>query len=173
MLALPGGAYVYQGQELGLEEVTDLPEDLLQDPTWERSGRTVRGRDGCRVPIPWEKDGPSLGFGPGRPWLPQPESWSALSVGAQDRDPGSTLELYRTALRLRRELLPGEEMQWLESPAGSLAFRRPSPGGAVVCVVNVRADAVALPAHDEVLLTSVPLTGDALPADAAAWLRVS
>jgi alpha-glucosidase len=174
MLALPGGAYVYQGQELGLAEVTDLPEDVLQDPTWERSGRTVRGRDGCRVPIPWEKGGPSLGFGPGRPWLPQPEAWSELSVEAQQGVAGSTLELYRAALRLRRELLRGETMEWLTSPARTLVFRRDTPDGAsVVCVVNLGATPVPLPAYDEVLLTSAPLDSDGLPPDTAAWVRVS
>jgi len=64
MLALPGSAYLYQGEELGLWEVEDLPEEVLEDPIWERSGRTVRGRDGCRVPIPWEGDAPPFGFGP-------------------------------------------------------------------------------------------------------------
>ena len=173
MLALPGGAYVYQGEELGLEEVRDLPEELLQDPTWERSGHTVRGRDGCRVPIPWTEDGPSLGFGPGAPWLPQPAGWSALSVAAQEGVDGSTLELYRAALRLRRDLLLAEGMEWLESPAGSLAFRRQAADGpAVVCVVNLGAEAVPLPAHDEILLSSGPVLDGRLPTDTAAWLRV-
>ncbi|HEX6937108.1 MAG TPA: alpha-amylase family glycosyl hydrolase [Actinomycetes bacterium] len=173
MLALPGGAYVYQGEELGLEEVRDLPEELLQDPTWERSGHTVRGRDGCRVPIPWTEDGPSLGFGPGDPWLPQPAGWSALSVAAQEGVDGSTLELYRAALRLRRDLLLSEGMEWLESPAGSLAFRRQAADGpAVVCVVNLGAEAAPLPAHDEILLSSSPVLDGRLPTDTAAWLRV-
>ena len=82
-LALPGSTYLYQGEELGLPEVVDLPEEVLADPIWERSGHQVRGRDGCRVPIPWTRSGPSLGFGSGAPWLPQPPSWSELSVEAQ------------------------------------------------------------------------------------------
>jgi alpha-glucosidase len=172
MLGLPGSAYVYQGEELGLEEVTDLPDEVLQDPTWERSGHTVRGRDGCRVPIPWEQDGPSLGFGAGSPWLPQPAAWSARSVEAQAGDAGSTLELYRSALRVRRELLLGPGMEWLESPAGTLAFSRSTPdGGSVTCLVNVSAGSVPLPAYDEVLVTSAALDGDALPTDTAVWLR--
>ena len=122
MLALPGGAYVYQGEELGLEEVEDLPEELLQDPTWLRSGHTVRGRDGCRVPVPWTTDGPSLGFGPGEPWLPQPSAWSAISVQAQSGVAGSTLGLYREALAFRRSNLLGFDLEWLDSPAGSLAL---------------------------------------------------
>jgi alpha-glucosidase len=126
------------------------------------------------VPIPWEQNGPSLGFGPGRPWLPQPEAWSELSVEAQQGVAGSTLELYRAALRLRRELLRGETMEWLTSPARTLVFRRDTPDGAsVVCVVNLGATPVPLPAYDEVLLTSAPLDGDGLPPDTAAWVRVS
>jgi alpha-glucosidase len=172
LLGLPGGAYVYQGQELGLEEVTDLPEEVLQDPTWERSGHTVRGRDGCRVPMPWERNGPSLGFGPAAPWLPQPPSWAELSVEAQEGVTGSTLELYRGALRLRRELLQGEDMEWLESPRGTLAFRRGATDGAsVVCVVNFGPQAVPLPAHDELLTASAPVEAGELPMDVAVWLR--
>ncbi|MEO8518585.1 MAG: glycoside hydrolase family 13 protein, partial [Dermatophilaceae bacterium] len=84
MLALPGSAYVYQGEELGLPDSTDMPDDLRQDPTWPRSGHTERGRDGCRVPMPWEGDRPSYGFGPtGLTWLPQPASYAALAVDRQ------------------------------------------------------------------------------------------
>jgi alpha-glucosidase len=172
MLALPGGAYVFQGDELGLEEVTDLPEELLQDPTWERSGHTVRGRDGCRVPIPWERSGPSLGFGGGPGWLPQPEHWSTLSVAAQSGVDGSTLELYRAALGLRRGLR-GETLDWLDSDDAVLAFRREYDGaGAVVCMVNLGAEPTGLPAG-ELLLVSDALTAGSLPADTAAWLRVT
>ncbi len=174
MLALPGSAYVYQGEELGLPEVVDLPEDVLADPIWERSGHTVRGRDGARVPVPWERDGPSLGFGAGEPWLPQPATWAELSVEAQEGVEGSTLETYRSALLLRRRLLRTPGMEWLDSPPGSLMFRRDAiDGGSVVCAVNLGPDAVAFPAYDEILLTSDPLDGDALPPDTAAWLRVT
>ena len=103
MLALPGGAYVYQGEELGLPEVEDLPDEVLQDPTWEQSDRTDRGRDGCRVPIPWSGDEPSFGFSPegagAPPWLPQPHSWAALTVESQTGDDASTLELSSRALK--------------------------------------------------------------------------
>jgi len=172
MLALPGGAYVYQGEELGLEEVTDLPEELLQDPTWTRSGHTVRGRDGCRVPVPWTTNGPSLGFGPAAGWLPQPPQWSRLSVQAQAGKPGSTLELFRAALLLRRERLGGGEMAWLDSPVTALVFRRETPAGATVCAVNLGDEPLPLPAHRSVLLASAELDGAALPPDAAAWLAV-
>jgi alpha-glucosidase len=172
MLALPGSAYVYQGEEVGLPEVVDLPEEVLADPIWERSGHRVRGRDGSRVPIPWTRSGPSFGFGTGQPWLPQPAGWADLSVEAQDGVEGSTLELYRAALRLRRTL-PGEDLEWVESAPATLSFRRRAVDGTVLgCVVNLGSEPVALPAYDEVLLASRPLDGDRLPGDAAVWLRL-
>jgi alpha-glucosidase len=172
-LALPGSTYLYQGEELGLNEVLDLPDEVLADPIWERSLHTVRGRDGCRVPIPWAKDGPSLGFGDGEPWLPQPASWSDLSVEAQVGVEGSTLELYRQALRVRSETLRGTAMTWVDGPDGVLTFRRETPeGGEVLIVVNVSSGSVPLPAYDEVLVASGGLDDIGLPADTAVWLRV-
>ena len=170
MLALPGGAYLYQGEELGLEEVRDLPEELLQDPTWERSGHTVRGRDGCRVPIPWKTSGPSLGFGSGLGWLPQPTHWAQLSVQAQEADRSSMLWLYRDALRLRRELpqlgATGGELTWVGDETDVLGFTR---GSGFVCVVNTGSASIPLPPGN-VVLASVGLDDDRLPPDAAAWI---
>jgi alpha-glucosidase len=171
LLALPGGAYLYQGEELGLPEVEDLPEDTLQDPTWERSGHTVRGRDGCRVPLPWSGDAPPFGFtAPGvRPWLPQPPGWRALTAERQRADPTSTHALYRAALALRRGLpgLAGEDLTW-DDGAGQdvLAFRR---GPGFRCVVNLGPEPVPLAGWGEVRLAS-DRTADALPPDTAVWL---
>ena len=181
MLALPGSAYVYQGEELGLPDVVDLPEEALADPIWERSGHTERGRDGCRVPIPWTVDGPSFGFGSGAPWLPQPPSFADLSVQAEQGVEGSTLELYRRALECRRALAVAEAAtpaDWLSSPEGSLSFRRTTVDGvSVVCVVALTSDPVPLPASDEVLVGTGELATGAdgapvLPGDSAVWLRV-
>ncbi|MET9268925.1 glycoside hydrolase family 13 protein [Kribbella sp. NPDC003557] len=171
-LALPGGAYIYQGDELGLPEVEDLPEDVLDDPTWERSGHTVRGRDGCRVPIPWSGSEPPYGFGPGseQPWLPQPADWAGLTAEAQAGDPGSHLNLYKEALRLRREhpALGEGRLAWDESAGdGVLSFTR-DPG--FRCVVNLGESTVPLPPHSKVLLSSEPLTGAGLPPDTSVWL---
>jgi alpha-glucosidase len=172
-LALPGGAYLYQGEELGLPEVEDLPEDVLQDPTWERSGHTARGRDGCRVPLPWTGDRPPFGFTADgvRPWLPQPESWRELTVAAQRDDPASTLSLYRSALRLRRAL-PGlaedGPLTWRDLGDGVLAFDR---GTHFRCIVNLSDRPVPLAGQGEPVLTSSPGTAD-LPTDTAAWLRI-
>jgi alpha-glucosidase len=167
MLALPGSAYVYQGEELGLHEVADLPRELLQDPTWGRSGHRDKGRDGCRVPIPWEPQGPSLGFGPGAPWLPQPARWASQARAVQHDDPDSTLSLYRAALRVRAELGGDGALQWLERGSQRLVFRRQT---GLICAVNFGADPAGLPAGD-VLITSGPLDGGRLPTDTAAWLR--
>ncbi|MFF5980478.1 glycoside hydrolase family 13 protein [Streptomyces olindensis] len=173
MLALPGGAYVYQGEELGLPEVENLPESALQDPIWERSGHTDRGRDGCRVPIPWSGQAPPYGFGPAgaTPWLPQPDDWAGLSVEAQTGDPASMLELYRTALRIRRDhaALGDGTMTWRDAPEGILSFSR-DPGFA--CVVNLSAEPYALPGHSAVLLSSGPLSNGVLLPDQAVWLAV-
>ncbi|MDQ1494760.1 MAG: alpha-glucosidase [Actinomycetota bacterium] len=167
MLALPGSAYLYQGEELGLPEVADLPVDALRDPTWQRSGHQDKGRDGCRVPIPWEPTGPSLGFGPAAPWLPQPPEWDAVARASQEGRPASTLELYRAALRLRRELPPDTELDWIERGPDLLAFRR---SNGFVCVVNFGAAPAALPPGD-VLLTSNDLDSNGqLPTDTAAWV---
>ncbi|MGZ0148536.1 glycoside hydrolase family 13 protein [Kribbella sp. WER1] len=171
-LALPGGAYIYQGDELGLPEVEDLPEDKLDDPTWERSGHTVRGRDGCRVPIPWSGAEPPYGFGSGtgQPWLPQPAGWAPLTAEAQVDDPESHLNLYKAALRIRREhpALGEGRLVWdTEAPEGVLSFTR-DPG--FRCVVNVSDSPVTLPEHSKVLLSSEPVTDGELPPDATAWL---
>ncbi|WP_225076513.1 glycoside hydrolase family 13 protein [Streptomyces sp. CoT10] len=167
MLALPGSAYLYQGEELGLPEVADLPAEVLQDPVWEQTGRARKGRDGCRVPLPWTTTGASYGFGPGAAWLPQPPCFAAYAVEAQDGVEGSTLELYRSALRLRRKLLEGESLTWVEGgPAGVLAFAR---SGGRRCVTNLSGRAVPLP-PGEVLLSSSPLTGRRLAPDTTVWL---
>ncbi|MEU1478417.1 glycoside hydrolase family 13 protein [Streptomyces sp. NPDC005760] len=167
MLALPGSSYVYQGEELGLPEVADLPFEVLQDPIWEQTGRVRKGRDGCRVPLPWTRSGPSYGFGGGGAWLPQPEWFAEYAVEAQDGVEGSTLELYRTALRLRRKLLQGEELTWTEAgPAGVLDFVRHEGWR---CVTNLSDTAAPLPAG-EVLLTSSPLEDGLLGPDTTVWL---
>ncbi|WP_301174329.1 glycoside hydrolase family 13 protein [Actinomadura geliboluensis] len=164
-MALPGAVYLYQGEELGLPEVEDLPDDLRQDPIWTRSGHTDPGRDGCRVPLPWSGDEPPFGFG-GDPWLPQPPDWKDLTVEAQDADPGSMLRLYRDALALRREHLGDGTLTWLPSADGVLAFTRDS---GLTCVLNL-GDA-PVPLTGEVLLASGPLPDGQLPPDTAAWLR--
>jgi alpha-glucosidase len=155
MLALPGGAYVYQGEELGLPQVEDLPDEVLQDPTFFRTGGADRGRDGCRVPIPWSGDAPPFGFGPpsSRPWLPQPPGWAALTVERETAEPGSTLNLYREALRLRKQLALGEAaLEWLPAEEGVLAFRR---GDHFACVVHVDDKPHGeSPVQGEALLTS-------------------
>ncbi|MGQ4415428.1 glycoside hydrolase family 13 protein [Streptomyces sp. SAS_269] len=168
MLALPGSAYVYQGEELGLPEVADLPTAVLQDPIWEQTGHVRKGRDGCRVPLPWTPDGPSYGFGPGAAWLPQPESFASHAVAAQAGAEGSTLELYRAALRLRRKLLEGETLTWTpDAPAGVLDFART---GTWRCVTNLTERPVPLP-PGEVLLASTPLPeAGSLPPDTTVWL---
>jgi alpha-glucosidase len=168
-LALPGAAYVYNGDELGMPDV-DLPDEALQDPIWERSGHTERGRDACRIPMPWSGTEPSYGFS-SRPdtWLPMPEGWGALTADAQAGDPASIQSLYRSALALRRTspAFAGESLEWVPAPTGCLAFRRP---GGLVCLLNLSGAPVALP-EGQVLLSSAEVEGGKLPSDAAVWLQ--
>ncbi|MEV0409636.1 glycoside hydrolase family 13 protein [Streptomyces sp. NPDC050448] len=169
MLALPGSAYVYQGEELGLPEVVDLPDEVRQDPSFFKENGQDGLRDGCRVPIPWSGDQAPYGFGEGGSWLPQPAEWAGLSVAAQTGDPSSTLELYRAALRIRREraeLGAGDAVEWLQAPEGVLAFRR----GDFVCTVNTTGEAVRMSPPGTVLLASDDLTDPGvLGADTAVW----
>ncbi|GAB2694365.1 alpha-amylase family glycosyl hydrolase [Nocardia thraciensis] len=167
-LALPGAVFVYNGSELGLPDVDDLPDEVLQDPAWERSGHTERGRDGCRVPLPWEGQRPPFGFTTGTPWLPIPPEWSDHTVEAQLERLDSTLSLYRAAIDLRAERaeFAGDELDWYGSPPGCLAFRR---SGGLVCALNASDEPIPLP-PGEVLLSSAPLVGNRLPVNAAAWL---
>ncbi|WP_347755968.1 glycoside hydrolase family 13 protein [Agrococcus sp. ProA11] len=168
MLALPGSAYVYQGEELGLPEVTAIEPHQRQDPTFARTQGELWGRDGCRVPIPWEAAAPAYGFNAtGESWLPQPPEWAALAHDAQNGVAGSTLELYRRALRLRREFsLATGTLEWIDVGPTALSFRI----GAVTVVANLGHDAVDVP-RGEILLTSSPLDSASLAADEVVWVR--
>jgi alpha-glucosidase len=170
MLALPGGAYVYQGEELGLPQVEDLPDAVLQDPMFVRSGGQLRGRDGGRVPLPWSGSAPPFGFSADgvEPWLPQPPSWAALTVEAQQRDPTSMFSLHRAALRARRTLpgLHATGLRWNDAPQGVLDFSR---GEVLRCVVNLSGRPHDLP-DGEVVVTSADVEDGRLPHDACVWL---
>jgi alpha-glucosidase len=171
MLALPGSAYIYQGEELGLPEAVDLPDAARQDPTWFRTAGERYGRDGCRVPLPWSGTEPAFGFSPtGASWLPQPVSWAALSRDRQLGDGASTLSLYTTLLAARRtHRLGAGRLEWIESSdAGTLAFRN----GNVTVLANIGETAIPLP-HGNVIATSGPITDGMLPVDTAVWLDSS
>ncbi|MET3809420.1 alpha-amylase family glycosyl hydrolase [Arthrobacter sp. UYEF3] len=168
MLALPGSAYLYQGEELGLQEVGDIPDAQRQDPTFFRNKGVEIGRDGCRVPLPWAAEGASFGFGAGGAHLPQPAWFGRYAVAAQDGTEDSTLEFYRKALTLRRELQSSEDLEWLETGhAEVLHFRR---HGGWQSVTNFGDNAVELPAG-EVLISSEPLDGRLLQGNTTVWLR--
>ena len=172
LLALPGTIFVYTGQELGLEEV-DLPDELRQDPIFFRTGGAKKGRDGCRVPIPWTPDPPGYGFTAGTPWLPIPGTWGGLCVAAQERDEESTLALYRRALAARRAspAVRGGSFAWRESRAGTLAFDRATEEETVVCIVNVSAESADVP-RGELLVASRLGANGLLPPNSSAWVRL-
>ena len=181
MLGLPGSAYVYQGEELGLPEHTTLDDEERQDPTWVRSEHTERGRDGCRVPLPWSATAPAFGFSPtGASWLSQPASFAEHALDVQTCVPGSTYEMYRAALRLRREFRLGSgSLAWVDglpsqTPESVLAFVNRD----VLVVTNLGPSTVHLEGDLELLLSSADLPyghageqGVAVPTDVTVWVR--
>jgi alpha-glucosidase len=173
-LALPGSACIFQGEELGLWEVTDIPEDRLRDPYYFRTGKRELVRDGCRVPLPWRTDGPSLGFSTSHEaWLPQPKEWGDVSVTAQLDDKSSTLHFFQSILALRSTIFDGGEwgFTWEPSPTGVLVLRR---GTSFRCVVNFSGEPWPLADGDEILASTSPI-GDprVIVVNEGAWLRSS
>lgn len=167
-LALPGASYVYQGEELGLHEVWDIPLDEIQDPQWERNLRVNKGRDGCRVPLPWTSTGTSFGFGSGGSHLPQPKWFADYSVEKESGDSSSTLEMYRVAVAARKQLLTGEDFTWGALDGGQVIdFER---GAGWRSITNFGAEPVELPAGD-VVVSSSPLIDGKLDTDSTVWLR--
>ena len=183
LLALPGCTYLYQGEELGLYEVEDIAHKDLQDPTWFRnvvpqmfkgkvSGlaliHTEKGRDGCRVPLPWESRKNSFGFGKDKSHLPQPEWFKDFAVDRQDGVKDSTLTLYRSALKLRKQLQSSEELRWIKTTSVQvLHFSRPNGWQ---CITNFNGKPYKLP-EGEVLLASGPIVGGKVPANTTVWLK--
>ncbi|MDR1766949.1 MAG: glycoside hydrolase family 13 protein [Propionibacteriaceae bacterium] len=167
LMALPGSLYLYNGEELGLREVADIPDDARQDPIFFRSPGFDVGRDGCRVPLPWTPDGPSFGFGPGRANLPQPDWFADYAVSVEDADDASPLNWYRRALAARRRLIAATpaKLEWIDSPADTLHFRR---GGWRV-FTNFGDAPAPLPAG-RVALTTAPLDGGLVPGAATVWM---
>jgi alpha-glucosidase len=166
MLALPGTVFIYNGEELGLPNV-DLPDEVLQDPVWRRSGGAQRGRDGVRVPMPWSGSEPPFGFSSNAAtWLPMPQEWASRTVERQLAEQDSTLTLFRRALALRQGSRAAE-LEWLKAPKGGLLFRV----GTVVCALNAGRRPLELP-PGELLLASGPLVDGRLRPDTAAWLAL-
>lgn len=184
LMALPGCIYIYQGEELGLFEVEDLPHSALQDPHWTRNVEiksvktpvkglayihTEKGRDGCRVPIPWEKNGQSFGFSVGGSHLPQPIWFADFAVSAQSGVKNSTLELYRQALALRKKYQSTEDLTWVKTADPEvLHFVRENGWH---CIMNFSGKLHKLPAG-KVLIASGPLKDGKLPKDTCVWIKV-
>jgi alpha-glucosidase len=171
MLGLPGSAYVFQGEELGLPEVIDIPDDRRDDPTFFRTHGERYGRDGCRVPIPWEADKPAYGFNDsGASWLPQPAVFGELARDQQQGVESSTLELYRRLLSLRASHgLGSGDFSWLpDFPESTVAFRNLG----IAVIANLGTAPITLPAGD-ILASSGPLVDGQLPGDTTAWIKLA
>ena len=167
LLALPGSAYLYQGEELGLQEVVEIADHQRQDPSFFRNPGVDQGRDGCRVPLPWDADQPHNGFG-GPPHLPQPEWFARYAAAQEAQQPESFLSLYRQALSLRRQLQGDEVLEWGGLDADEV-LHLVRPGG-WESVTNFGSESVDLP-QGEVLLTSAPLEDGRLSGRSTAWIR--
>ncbi len=170
LLGLPGSAYLYQGEELGLHEVAEITPEQRQDPAFFRGGEfDGLGRDGCRVPLPWSASGASFGFGADGAHLPQPAWFAEYAVDVEAADPASTLSLYREALRLRHELQTDEALEWLETGrVDVLRFARPN-GWQIVTTFGAEPFDLGEDAA-RVVLSSLPLVGRAMPGEATAWI---
>jgi alpha-glucosidase len=168
ILALPGCTYIYQGDELGLHEVADIPETQIQDPIYHRNHKQAKGRDGCRVPLPWERAGTNFGFGTGTPHLPQPEWFGSYSVQSQELIEESPLQVFRKALALRRELQCAEEITWHKTTSKDvLHFSRPNGWN---CITNFKGGKYTMPAG-EILISSQPVVAGKISAGTTVWFK--
>ncbi|WP_309128825.1 glycoside hydrolase family 13 protein [Microbacterium sp.] len=167
MLALPGSAYLYQGEELGLPEAMEIPDEFRQDPTWFRTNGERYGRDGCRVPLPWSADAPAFGFNDtGASWLPQPAEWATFAREVEEKDADSTLNLYRRLIELRRDRSLGTgSLVWEDAGADAVAFHR----GDLHIVANLGEQPIELGEGVTFVVQSEPFAGTAVPPNAAAW----
>jgi alpha-glucosidase len=168
ILALPGSTYLYQGEELGLFEVADTPREAMQDPQWFRNPGKSRSRDGCRIPLPWAISGSSFGFGPGGSHLPQPADFGKYSVAANEADPNSVLNLYRSAIAMRKGLQCAEEIKFTFNwNRDVLHFARPNGWQSFT---NFGKSPVKLP-NGKVLLSSQLIVGSQVPGETTVWLQ--
>ncbi|MFD5213820.1 glycoside hydrolase family 13 protein [Microbacterium sp. NPDC058345] len=167
MLSLPGSAYLYQGEELGLPEAMAIPDEFRQDPTWFRTHGERYGRDGCRVPLPWSADAPAFGFNDtGASWLPQPAEWATFARDVEETDADSTLNLYRRLIELRRERSLGTgSLVWEDAGADAVAFRR----GDLHVIANLGETPIELGEGVTFVVQSENFDGTALPPNTAAW----
>jgi len=168
ILALPGSTYLFQGEELGLYEVADIPVDQIQDPMWERSHHAAKGRDGCRVPLPWSANEKSFGFSSGTPHLPQPSGFGLFAADKQDRVSGSTLEMYRNAIKIRKQILVGESFSWIENPNSNVLHFQRENGWQ--CMTNFGSDSVPLP-EGTLLIASTSESPEMLLPNTTVWVQ--
>ena len=169
ILALPGSTYIYQGDELGLHEVADIPESQIQDPVYLRNHKQEKGRDGARVPLPWKLDAKNFGFGDGRTHLPQPDWFGSYSVESQNGQAHTPLEIFRKALKLRRELQCEEELTWHKTTRNDvLHFSRPNGWH---CITNFKGGKYPIP-KGEILLATQAIVNGKIPAGTTVWFKV-
>lgn len=170
-----GALYLYQGEELGLPD-GDMPDEARQDPVFHQSNGQEVGRDGCRVPLPWDPaSGANVGFSPtgaAPAWLPQQEDWAERAASVQAQDPDSMLNLYRRALAERRGFRDTEfsildAADFVDAPDQVLALGR----GDLIVLTNFADQPVNLTADLQLVLASSAGTFPVLPDNSSAWFR--
>ena len=171
LMALPGAHYLYQGEELGLHEVYDIPESEIQDPQYLKNNKVEKGRDGCRVPLPWSSGGSSFGFGSGGAHLPQPSWFKEFAVEVQESDKNSTLNKYREIIKVRKSLITDDEVIWVESANSEILHFKRSNGWQ--CLTNFYGEEYPLPLKSEIIYSSRELTGNKVPLCTTVWFRES
>ena len=143
LFSLRGTILLYQGEELGLPDVS-LRRDQLKDPVGDLYYPLFKGRDGCRTPMPWDANAPNLGFSSGAPWLPLGEEHRALAVSRQEGDPDSALA-YCRKLAPARQAHPALREGSLELlPGPLLAFIRRKDTQQIICVFNLTGAGAAM-----------------------------
>lgn len=176
LLTLPGAVYIYNGQELGLPNVDDLPDEVLQDPSFFRTNGAVRGRDGCRIPLPWTHDAVAAGFSSNaNTWLPMPDYYRNFAADLQRSDAASMLNLYRQTLDMRRAhpALRRGQLRWLESTDGCLGYEVRTDEEAFEIWVNFADHSIPLPSGTIVVSSVADIVDNALPPDSSVILQKS
>ena len=128
----------------------------------------MRGRDGCRVPLPWVADAPSYGFGPGpASWLPQPAFWARVRAGPAARRGRLHLRAVPggAAAAARAKARRPSRWRWLDLGPDVVAFRT----GDTLVVANLGDAPVALPAGYTALLASTGVATAIVAADTTVW----
>ncbi|MGJ8621934.1 MAG: alpha-amylase family glycosyl hydrolase [Yoonia sp.] len=148
LMSFEGTIGIYQGEELGQTE-TEMEFEELTDPPAIRYWPNVKGRDGCRTPMVWEKDQPNAGFSTGKPWLPVKAPQAAKAVDQQTDD--GIMAFYKEMIAYRKNspVLSRGKTTFIDQPEPILAFTRKADAEAMTFVFNLSKDTQEIPMQAE------------------------